>query len=587
VSRPFARQTEAPGALEDAYHAALKKLIDEDAVTRIAARGASLWQDDPAHAAIIRNRLGWLDAPAWLRARIAELKDFSADVRGAGFTRILLLGMGGSSLAPEVLQRCLVPGPGAPTLDVLDSTDPAAVAGAEAAARLDRTFFLVASKSGSTIETRSQYRYFRSRVEASGLSDPGARFAAITDEGSALQRLAEEEGFRRVFLNPSDIGGRYSALSYFGMAPGALLELDLDALTARAEQARIESLSPVAERNGALRLGALLGAAARGGRDKLTLLTSPALRPLGYWIEQLIAESTGKSGTGLVPIEGEPLGPAHRYGADRVFVSITLAGEPEPNVDRLASELTRAGVAWVRIELPDRDQIAGEFFRWEMATAVAGAVLGINPFDEPNVQESKDRTQEILAAFVKTGTMPSGEPRARDEGVEIYANGPLWEDLTAGAPAHPSLEMVLHRFLALARPGEYLSLLGFVERTAGTEAAFALMRRAIRNGTRVPVLQGYGPRYLHSIGQLYKGGPKTGVFLIITSEDEADVSIPGSPYSFGQLKQAQALGDVESLSSRGKPVVRVHLTQGVEAGLGSVGSALERALVTTASGSAP
>ena len=587
MAGPFVRQTEHLGALEEAARDARKRLTDEDVIARIAARGTNVWKDDPAHAAIIRNRLGWLDLPDWLRTHVEELRQFSAEVRGQGFTHILLLGMGGSSLAPEVLQRCLRAGPGAPTLDVLDATDPAAVETAGAAAKLERTFFLVASKSGSTLETRSQYRYFRARVEEAGVANPGQQFAAITDAGSSLERLAAEEGFRRVFLNPSDIGGRYSALSYFGMVPAALLELDLDAIQIRAEAARQESLSPLPERNGPLRLGALLGAAARDGRDKLTILSTPDLRPLGYWIEQLVAESTGKEGTGIVPVEGEPRGPAHHYGADRIFVAIRLEGESDPDLDRLEMEMTRASVPWVTIVLADRDQIAAEFYRWEMATAIAGVVLGVNPFDEPNVQESKDLTQAILSKFEQTGAMPSGPARTRDEGVEIFADDALWPRLTAGLPGHPGLQAVLQRFVALRRPVDYLSILSYFERTAATEAAFARMRRAVRNGVRIPVLQGYGPRYLHSIGQLYKGGPMTGMFLILTAGDELDLPVPGSPFTFGDLKTAQALGDFAALSSRGKPVLRLHLTAGVEPGLQAMGAALERALAAPLTGAAP
>ncbi|MGE5176955.1 MAG: hypothetical protein ACM3JJ_11335 [Hyphomicrobiales bacterium] len=579
---PAFRQSERRGGLEGPYADALRSLVEGDAIARLAARGPSLWKDDPKHAAIIRNRLGWLDLPAWLATHADELRAFGAEIREAGFTRVLLLGMGGSSLAPEVLQRCIPAGPGSPALAVLDATDPAAVRSAEAVTRLARTFFLVSSKSGATVETRSQYRHFRARVEEEGLPDPGSRFAAVTDPGSALETLAKEEGFRRVFLNPADIGGRYSALSYFGMVPAALLGLDLAALATRAETSRVLSLSPQPERNAALRLGALLGAAARGGRDKLTLLTPPALRPLGYWIEQLIAESTGKEGTGIVPVEGEPLGAAHHYGADRLFVSISFQGKPEPDLERLEAELAPAGTAWVRIELADRDQIAGEFYRWEVATALAGAVLGIDPFDEPNVQESKDNTMEILREFEGSGSMPTGAPKSHDEDVEVYADDALWGRLTAGTPGHPSLEMVLQRFLALSHPGEYLSLLAYLERTAGTEASFALMRRAVRNALRIPVLQGYGPRYLHSIGQLYKGGPATGMFLILTSAGERDVAIPGSPFTFGELEAAQALGDLKSLASRGKPALRLHLLRGAEAGLQAVGAALERALAAAA-----
>ncbi|MGE5178829.1 MAG: hypothetical protein ACM3PF_07050 [Bacteroidota bacterium] len=579
----FSRQTESTGSLEGPFRETIEALGRAGAVARLADRDPSLWKDDPAHAAVIRNRLGWLDEPGRLRGRIGELQSFSAEVRAAGYTRVLLLGMGGSSLAPEVLKRCMTPGPGAPILDVLDSTDPDAIRAAEGSARLDRSFFLVASKSGTTLETLSQYRYFRARVEAAGLSDAGSRFAAVTDPGSPLEALAGAEKFRRVFRNPPDIGGRYSALSYFGMVPAALLNLDLATLASRAEAAREESLAPDPAANGALRLGALLAAAAKGGRDKLTILTAPFLRPVGFWIEQLIAESTGKEGKGIVPVEGEPLGAPHHYGADRIFVSIELDGEPVADLERLERDLTRSGAAWVRIVLSDRDQIAAEFVRWEAATAFAGSVLGIDPFDEPNVQESKDATKKILQQFESSGSMPSGEPVARDLGIEVYAEAGFWARIVEGSPAHPSLEMVLQRFLTRARPGEYVALLAYLERTAGSEASFALMRRAIRNAHRVPVLQGYGPRYLHSIGQLYKGGPGTGLFLILTAAGEIDVPIPGSPYTFGQVETAQALGDAASLTSRGKPLLRLHMTEGAAAGLDALGAAIERAIAATAS----
>jgi len=573
-----ARQREFPGSIETEYRATLAGLESGGAIGRLKARDPGLWSTDEATAAAIQRRLGWLDAPRWLQGKIPELRAFAAEVRGAGFTRVLLLGMGGSSLAPEVFQRVGTAGPGAPTLEVLDSTDPAAIQSAETAARLDHTFFLVASKSGATIETLSQYRYFRSRVEALGLPQPGDRFAAITDEGSALDRLATQDGFRATFRNPSDVGGRFSALTYFGAVPAALLGLDLDGLAERAAAARDESLAETAAENGALRLGALLGAAARSGRDKLTLLTTPALRPLGYWVEQLVAESTGKNGTGIIPVEGEPLGPAHHYGSDRILVSIVLEGEPDADIARLESDLGRAGTPRVRIELADRDAIAGEFYRWEVATAIAGSILGINPFDEPNVQESKQNTEAILASLEKSGALPAEEPRAQGEGVEIYAPERVWTQLQAGAPSMASLEMVLNRFLALAKPGGYLALLAYLERTAAAEASFSLLRRAVRNAVHVPVLQGYGPRYLHSIGQLYKGGPKGGLFLEITVADPSDILIPGKKYSFGQLKAAQALGDFAALEKHGRPALRLHLTQGAEAGLKVVASAMERAL---------
>ncbi len=570
---------EFAGALDTAYTSTLDSLIREGAAGRLFRRDASLWKKDPEHHKVILNRLGWLDSPRWLEAKIPELTAFASEVRSEGFTRVLLLGMGGSSLAPEVLAEVMRAAPGAPTLEVLDSTDPSAIRNAEASHRLDRTFFLVSSKSGRTIETLSQYRYFRTRLEEMRVAEPGRRFAAVTDPGSALERLAREEGMRRAFLNPADIGGRYSALSYFGMVPAALLGLELEAFAERASRAAESCMSSDPALNDALRLGALLGAAAKSGRNKLTLLTAPSLRPLGYWIEQLVAESTGKEGRGMIPVEGEPPGFARYYSPDRCFVSITLASEPMPELAGLGAELRQAGAPWIGITLPDRAELAGEFFRWEAATAFAGAVLEIDPFDEPNVQESKDLTAAILTQIEKTGAVPAGEPSAREEGLEIYASDELWQKLTSNTPGHPSLEMLMGRFLALKKEGDYLAILAFLERTAATESAFAHLRREIRDAMRIPVLQGYGPRYLHSIGQLYKGGPESGMFLELTSAASQDMPIPESRVTFGKLELAQALGDLRALESRGKPALRLHIAGSVTQGLATISHAVERALV--------
>ena len=578
------RTSEFAGAIEETYRAALEELIREDAIARLHRRDASLWKKGPEHEKVILNRLGWLDAPRWLESKTRELIAFAAEVRSEGFTRVLLLGMGGSSLAPEVLSEILRAAPGAPTLEVLDSTDPAALRDAEASHRLDRTFFLVSSKSGRTIETLSQYRYFRTRLEEMHVERIASRFAAVTDPGSPLERLGAEEGMRRVFLNPPDIGGRYSALSYFGMVPAALLGLDLDAFAARASRAAEAFASPDPARNEALRLGAWMGAAARSGRDKLTLLTPSSLRPIGYWIEQLVAESTGKEGRGLIPVEGEPPGFARYYSPDRCYVCVTLSAEPSPELQGLGAELRQAGAPWVGITLEDRADLAGEFLRWEIATAMAGAVIGIDPFDEPNVQESKDLTAGILKEVERTGSVPVGEPRSRDEGVEIFASNELWGALTSHTPGHPSLEMILGRFFALHRPGDYLAILAFLSRTAATESAFAHLRREIRDAIRIPVLQGYGPRYLHSIGQLYKGGPPKGMFLEITAAAGQDLPIPQSKVTFGTLELSQALGDTRVLESRGKPTLRLHIAGSVNQGLAVIGHAAERALVALASG---
>ena len=574
--------SEFAGALDAAYRATLDSLIREDAVGRLFRRDASLWKKDPGHDRVILNRLGWLDSPRWLEGKIPELTAFASEVRSEGFTRVLLLGMGGSSLAPEVLAEILRAAPGAPTLEVLDSTDPSAIRSAETSHRLDRTFFLVSSKSGRTIETLSQYRYFRTRLEELRVKEPARRFAAVTDPGSALQRLAAEEGMRKVFLNPADIGGRYSALSYFGMVPAALLGLELETLAERASRAAETCASNDPVRNQALRMGALIGAAAKSGKDKLTLLTAPSLRPLGYWVEQLVAESTGKEGRGIVPVEGEPPGFARYYSPDRCFVSITVASEPAPALSGLGAELRQTGAPWIDVPLSDLADLAGAFYRWEVATAIAGAVLEIDPFDEPNVQESKDLTAGILAEIEKTGAVPAGEPRSREEGLEVYASDDLWGKLTSQVPGHPSLEMLIGRFLGLKKQGDYLAILAFLERTAATESAFAHLRREIRDAMRIPVLQGYGPRYLHSIGQLYKGGPTSGMFLQITSAADQDLPIPQSGMTFGKLELAQALGDLRALESRGKPTLRLHIAGSVTQGLATIGHAVERALVAMA-----
>jgi glucose-6-phosphate isomerase len=577
-------QTESPGAISEAYRDALGALEREGAIARLLGRDPSLWKREAAHGAVIANRLGWLDSPAWLPERIQELRAFAETIRAEGFTKVLLLGMGGSSLAPEVLSHVLSPAPGAPTLETLDSTDPAAVLAAERAARLDRTFFLVSSKSGRTIETLSQYRYFRARLEAERIEGASRRFAAITDPGSALERLAGAERFRTVFKNPPDIGGRYSALSYFGMVPAAILGLDLVALARHAGAARAECSLPRAEENGAIRLGALMAAAAKGGRDKLTLLLTPELRPLGYWIEQLIAESTGKDGVGIIPVEGEPLGSPRQYGEDRLFVSIGYPLGADPDFDAVRAELKRRGAPWIDLSVGAKDEIAGAFYRWEVATALAGALLEINPFDEPNVQESKDRTAEILAAYERTGGWPEGQSRTRDHGVEVYAPDVLWNEIAHTTPSHPSIEMVLGRFLSPTDPGAYVALLAFIERAAASEASFARMRRTIRDALGAATIQGYGPRYLHSIGQLFKGGPRTGRFVEITASDPIDLSIPESRITFGDLKRAQALGDLASLEARGVPALRLHMSEGTDAGLRVISDSLERALASLVRG---
>ncbi len=521
-------------AIEDSFPAVaegLKALEERRFVERLWAQDAGLWSANPAQQALIKNRLGWLASPSFMRERLAELKDFAAEIRRAGFSHVVLLGMGGSSLAPEVFALTFGFKQGSPTLLVLDSTDPAAVKNSLNRVNLAHTLLIVSSKSGTTLEPLAFYKFFRAQVEQIR-AEPGPQFVAITDSGTPLERLAKEERFRRVFVNPSTIGGRYSAISYFGLVPAALIGVDLDRLLERAGAmvARSTDRLPLRENPGVV-LGAALGAVAKAGRDKVTLLLSPRLQAFGSWVEQLLAESTGKEGRGLIPVDGElPAGPAV-YGQDRFFVAVTLDGEA--HLDGHLKELQAAGHPVFRITLKDPFDLCAEFFRWEVATATAGALLEVNPFDEPNVQEAKDNTAKLLHA-----SRP-GVPRA---------------DRTPD-----SEQDALAAHLAQAKPGDYLALLAYLPSSAEVSVQLQALRSLIRDRLKIATTVGYGPRYLHSTGQLHKGGPGTGLFILITGDDREDLAIPGEPYSFGALKNAQALGDFQALKGRGRRVIRLHV----------------------------
>jgi len=509
-------------------------------VRRIWAKDPGVWQADPGRQRDIANRLGWLKVARDLRPGVMDLVWFAREIRAEGFTRALLLGMGGSSLAPEVFRLVLGKGPLGIDLEVLDTTDPSGILAAEARGDLSKTLFIVSSKSGGTIEVDSLFRYFFGRTKGNG-----RQFIAITDPGTALERLARASGFRRVFINPPDIGGRYSALSYFGLVPAALLGADTGRLLDGAidMMRRCGPREPAADNPGLL-LGLHLGESARAGMDKVTLVLSPRLDPLGLWIEQLLAESTGKDGTGLIPVAGEDLGAPGSYGPDRVFVSVELAGDEDPVNAAKLQALAQAGHPVVRTTLSDPLRLGAEMFRWEFATAVAGAILGIDPFDQPNVQEAKDRTGAMLKTFGETGVLPQS---------------------AAGVP--DDVRLMVRRL----RPGqEYVGILAFVPFDHGTELAFRAARAALRDRARVATTFGFGPRYLHSTGQLHKGGPATGVFLVITCDHPTDVEIPHMPYTFGQLQRAQAMGDVASLAAHGRRVIRLHLPSADPAVLRSV-----------------
>lgn len=498
---------------------AVARLTQLDAGRRLWAQDTSLWSSDANVRAAIKNRLAWLAAPAAMRARAHELVAFAADVKKEGVTDVILLGMGGSSLAPEVFSLTFGAAAGYPALTVLDTTDPAAIRAVRERLDLRRVLFIVASKSGTTTESTSLYQYFRREVDEGKVEQPGTRFVAITDAGTPLERLARDAGFRRAFINDAGIGGRFSALSYFGLVPGALLGADIEGLLTRAAglAERCGAGVPVADNPG-LSLGARLVAFAEAGRDKVTLVLAEPLRSFGAWLEQLITESTGKHGKGLIVINGEPLGAPAVYGADRVFVGMTL-GE-DAATDRPLGALAAAGHPVIRLPLNDRLDLGGEFLRWEIATAAVGILLDVNPFDEPNVAQAKEATQAALATYRDTGQLPQWPANVAD-------------DLAA--------------MLAESRAGDYVALLAYVTPTEAATAALQRLRTLVRDRTRLATTVGYGPRYLHSTGQLHKGGPPTPIAVILTQKDAADVPIPGAPYSFGTLKMAQALGDLATL----------------------------------------
>lgn len=551
------------GQYADAVGRRTEALVAGRVASRIWDRDAALWGDDAARLTSVGNRLGWLEVASAMQARVSELQAFADGVRDDGFKDVVLLGMGGSSLAPEVLRQSVERDESYPRLHVLDTTDPATIRSVMDNVDVGRTLFFVSSKSGGTIEVASLFAYMYERVTGVKHDRAGENFVAITDEGTALQKLAGEHSFRHVFTNPGDIGGRYSALSYFGLAPAAASGIDVGTLLERAVQAQADAQSPDSD---ALRLGVAMGEMALAGRDKLTFIVTDEVRSFGLWAEQLIAESTGKLGLGILPVVGEPLGTPLKYGDDRLFVQLRLEAGSTGGDDAVVGALTAEGQPVIVIDLEDAYDIGREFFRWEFATAIAGRVLGINPFDEPNVQESKDNTARVLRSFEQSGTL---DAPGIDDGqglIAITATGVA--EVAAAIPA----------LLAEMGDGDYFAITAYIESDARAEATFGDIRRIVRGATGAATTLGYGPRFLHSTGQLHKGGPARGVFLQVTAPDENDIAIPGRPYTFGQLKRAQAIGDFDSLVSHGRPVLRVHLGVDNADGLADLREAVRRAL---------
>ncbi len=556
-----------PGPLAADVKAAMETWRKDGLVRRLWAGDAALWT-----GADEARWLGWLGAVDAGYLAIPQLQALQDAVRAESFRHVLLLGMGGSSLGPEVLAETFGQQEGFPELLVLDSTDPAQVAAFEARVDLSSTLVIVSSKSGSTLEPNILKAYFWDRMQAAvGAEQAGQRFVAVTDPGSKLEAEAKKDGFRAVFSGDATIGGRYSVLSPFGLVPAAAMGLDLQAfLDSAALAVRSCGAGTPPAHNPGVQLGVALGTAAKGGRDKLTIVASPGLHGVGAWLEQLVAESTGKDGHGIVPVDDETLGPPEVYGEDRLFAYLRLAPAADPAQDAALAALAAAGHPVVQLELHETGQLGQAFFLWEFAVAVAGAVIGINPFDQPDVEASKIETRKLTDAYAASGSLPEEAPFLEAEGIRLFTDA-----RNAAELPKKGLDAVIAAHLHRASPGDYVALLAYVERNQAHIAMLDRMRTAIRDGRRVATCAEFGPRFLHSTGQAYKGGPASGVFLQITADDARDLAVPGQPYSFGVVEAAQARGDFDVLAERGRRALRVHLGADVAAGLARLAQAIE------------
>jgi len=562
-----------PDNLDARVRASLERWQSDRLIERLWAGDASLWT-----GADEARWLGWLHVVDDQLRQLDASTRIAEEIAAEGFTHALLLGMGGSSLAPEVMSRTFGQQPPHPTLRIVDSTDPAQVSAAEGP-DLHSTLVIVASKSGSTLEPNILEQYFFEQVRHFAGDEAGRQFIAITDPGSQLEHVAARDRFRRVVPGDSTIGGRFSALSSFGVAPAAIIGIDIRRLLLRASDMvrRCRADQPITANPG-VALGTILGEAARSGRDKATLIVSPDIAGLGAWLEQLLAESTGKDGKAIIPIHGEQPAAADSYGNDRLFVYVRLRSAPDGGQDRTVDLLEQAGQPVARIDVADPYELGAEFFRWEMATAVAGAILRINPFDQPDVESAKEATRRLAAEYEKTGRLPPEHPIFRDRGIAVFTDDRNATDLTSAAGEGRSLVSWLRAHFARLGPADYAAVLAYVQMAAAHEAALQRIRHKIRDSKRVATSIGFGPRYLHSTGQAYKGGPNTGLFLMITADDRRDLPVPGQRYTFGVIKAAQARGDFQVLTERGRRALRVHLGADVEAGLATLEEAVAESL---------
>jgi transaldolase/glucose-6-phosphate isomerase len=546
-----------PKDAEAAVKQSLAEWATSGKVRRLWAHDPSLWsgQDEG-------QWLGWLSIADDQLAHADHLTEIAEEIKKAGFTQVLLLGMGGSSLCPEVLSVTFGKQAGFPELHVLDSTDPSQIKHIESKIDVKKTLFIVSSKSGSTLEPNIYKQYF---FERSGGN--GDHFIAITDPGSKMQHVAEQDKFRKIFYGLPSIGGRYSALSDFGMAPAAIMGIDVKKFLSRTEEMVYACSSCVAtEQNPGVVLGTILGTLAKQGRDKVTIIASPAIYDLGAWLEQLLAESTGKDGKGLIPVDREPVAAPSAYGNDRVFVYERFTPEPDAPQDAAVAALEAVGQPVVRIAMDDRYDLGQEFFRWEIATAVAGSIIGINAFNQPDVEASKIETRKLTTEYEKTGKLPAETPIYEQGGIKLFTD----EANAKALGKQKSLKDYLAAHMGRIKAGDYFALLAYIEMNEAHEKALQEIRLCVRDGKKVATCLGFGPRFLHSTGQAYKGGPNSGVFLQITCDVVEDLAVPGQTYTFGTVKAAQARGDFEVLAARGRRALRIHLPADVAAGLATL-----------------
>jgi len=564
-----------PPDLARGVDSALKDWQANDKMNRLWKGDSSLWTGADEH-----KWLGWLHIAEDQVTHLQQLYDIAKEASKAAFRHALLLGMGGSSLCPEVLKLTFGNQKGFPELHVLDSTDPIQISAIEAEIDIPETLFIVSSKSGSTLEPNIFKQYFFNRAEElAGKGKAGQQFIAITDPGSKMQQVADQDHFRHIFFGVPSIGGRYSALSNFGVVPAAVMGLDVKHFLECTEKMvrACEAAVPVKHNPGAV-LGCILGTLANNGRDKVTIITSPGISDLGAWLEQLLAESTGKQGKGLIPVDREKIGPPNIYGSDRLFVYLRLQTAPDSAQDSQVEALRKSGQPVVQIAVADIYDIGQEFFRWEIATAVAGSIIGINPFDQPDVEASKIVTRELTAEYEKTGKLPDEKPLWQGDGLKLFTDDRNAENLRKAAGNQNSLVGFLRAHLQQLSKGDYFALLAYVQMNADHEEALQGIRHAVRDQRRVATCLGFGPRFLHSTGQAYKGGPNSGVFLQITCDDAVDLPVPGQKYTFGIVKAAQARGDFQVLADRKRRALRVHLPANVDVGLEKLAAAVKEAL---------